>query len=124
MSKTELELQSYTAAPYLEHQNGPAGKVSDMAGGSNRSRSVNSRQSYGQTLGNDPGEPETEILLKRWNESKTMVFRVFTSFWCMLVLGSTDGQIGAIIPYVSFQHELLEEETALIELSSFNRTMD
>ena len=107
MSTTELELQSYTAAAHLEEQNGSAGKDSTIAKAENISTSIQARHAYGQRLGNVPVEQvEAEVSLKRWNESNTMVFRVLTSFWCMVVLGLNDGQIGAIIPYVSLSTSL------------------
>lgn len=112
MSAPELESRSYMAATHLEEQNGSAGKDLGMAGDKILSKSSHSIPAHGQMLRNMPVEADVEVSLKRWNESKTMVSRVLTSFWCMVVLGSNDGQIGAIIPYVSFITSLICVEHA------------
>ena len=36
----------------------------------------------------------------RWNESKTMIWRVLATFCGALVMGANDAAYGAIIPYV------------------------
>lgn len=37
----------------------------------------------------------------RWNESKTMIWRVTATCYCAFVMGANDAAYGAIIPYVS-----------------------
>lgn len=36
----------------------------------------------------------------RWNESKTMIWRVTATCYCAFVMGANDAAYGAIIPYV------------------------
>ena len=98
MSNTEIELHSYPAGTYLEQQAGPSNAYKNASRDKSPSGSLHSRKSAGQVLG--PATVDGEVPLRKWNESRTMIARIFTSFWCMIVLGLNDGQIGAIIPYV------------------------
>lgn len=40
----------------------------------------------------------------RWNESKTMIWRLTATCWCALVMGANDAAYGAIISSVSLPY--------------------
>jgi hypothetical protein len=50
--------------------------------------------------------PHAVNIATRWNESKTTIWKVTATFWCMLVMGANDAAYGAIIPYVCLHFSL------------------
>lgn len=49
---------------------------------------------------NDTPPSNAVTVALRWNESKTMIWRVLATFCGALVMGANDAAYGAIIPYV------------------------
>lgn len=48
----------------------------------------------------DFAPPHAVNIITSWNESKSTVWRITATFWCMLVMGANDAAYGAILPYV------------------------
>ena len=49
---------------------------------------------------NDTPPSHAVTVALRWNESKTVIWRVLATFLGALVMGANDAAYGAIIPYV------------------------
>ncbi|KAJ5674002.1 hypothetical protein N7462_009441 [Penicillium macrosclerotiorum] len=58
-------------------------------------------------------------IAQRWNESKTMIWRVTATFWCAFVMGSNDAAYGAIIPYLQLSYHKSYTVISLVFLSPF-----
>ncbi|RAL11480.1 MFS transporter [Aspergillus homomorphus CBS 101889] len=55
----------------------------------------------------------------RWNESRTMVWRLSATFWCALVMGANDAAYGAIISYLELDYRKSYTIISLVFLSPF-----
>ncbi|KAJ5546857.1 MFS general substrate transporter [Penicillium frequentans] len=55
----------------------------------------------------------------RWNESKTMIWRVTATCYCAFVMGANDAAYGAIIPYLELYYHQSYTIISLVFLSPF-----
>ncbi|KAJ5630699.1 uncharacterized protein N7484_010799 [Penicillium longicatenatum] len=77
---------------------------------------------HGPPIGiEDPGDPPSHAvdIAPRWNESKTMIWRVTATCYCAFVMGANDAAYGAIIPYLELYYHQSYTIISLVFLSPF-----
>ncbi|KAI2817690.1 hypothetical protein CBS115989_5765 [Aspergillus niger] len=68
---------------------------------------------------NDTPPSNAVTVALRWNESKTMIWRVLATFCGALVMGANDAAYGAIIPYLQLAYNKSYTIISLVFLSPF-----
>ncbi|CRG85811.1 Bypass of stop codon protein 6 [Talaromyces islandicus] len=63
--------------------------------------------------------PHAVNIATRWNESKTTIWKVTATFWCMFVMGANDAAYGAIIPYLELYYRKSYTIISLVFLAPF-----
>ncbi|QGA18904.1 hypothetical protein EYB26_006589 [Talaromyces marneffei] len=63
--------------------------------------------------------PHAVNITPRWNESKTTIWKVTATCWCMLVMGANDASYGAIIPYLELYYRKSYTVISLVFLAPF-----
>ncbi|KAK4190319.1 major facilitator superfamily domain-containing protein [Podospora australis] len=56
---------------------------------------------------------------QRWNESTTNLFRFFSTIYAFILMGMTDGAIGALLPYIERYYSISYTVVSLVFLSPF-----
>lgn len=44
------------------------------------------------------GSPQPDSKLQRWNDTPLNIFRYFTTIYCFILMGMTDGALGVCLP--------------------------
>ncbi|KAL2149524.1 hypothetical protein VTH82DRAFT_8175 [Thermothelomyces myriococcoides] len=57
--------------------------------------------------------------LQRWNDPPVNIFRYFSTLYCFILLGMTDGALGALLPYIESFYSISYTVVSLVFLSPF-----
>ncbi|AEO63729.1 50bc0b2a-93cd-42ef-ac9f-1e3411dc4a3c [Thermothielavioides terrestris] len=63
--------------------------------------------------------PPAALELQRWNESTVNVFRFLSSNYSFILMGMTDGALGALLPYIESYYSITYTVVSLVFLSPF-----
>lgn len=70
--------------------------------------------------GSEPVPPEGAVsALERWNQSKTNIFKIISTFFGFVVMGANDAAYGALIPYLGTYYQVSYTVVSLVFLSPF-----
>ncbi|KAH6622935.1 major facilitator superfamily domain-containing protein [Chaetomium tenue] len=65
------------------------------------------------------GSPQPDSKLQRWNDTPLNIFRYFTTIYCFILMGMTDGALGALLPYIEGYYSISYTVVSLVFLSPF-----
>ncbi|KAL2193538.1 major facilitator superfamily domain-containing protein [Corynascus similis CBS 632.67] len=63
--------------------------------------------------------PQPRQQLQRWNDSPLNIFRYCTTLYCFILMGMTDGALGALLPYIETYYSISYTVISLVFLSPF-----
>ncbi|KAL2160303.1 hypothetical protein VTH06DRAFT_1476 [Thermothelomyces fergusii] len=63
--------------------------------------------------------PQSGQQLQRWNNPPINIFRYFSTLYCFILLGMTDGALGALLPYIESFYSISYTVVSLVFLSPF-----
>ncbi|KAL2135616.1 hypothetical protein VTI74DRAFT_7763 [Chaetomium olivicolor] len=77
---------------------------------------VSTEDATDEEPGPTPAQPPQ---LQRWNETVADVFRFLSTIYCFILMGMTDGAVGALLPYIETYYTISYTVVSLVFLSPF-----
>ncbi|KAG7294229.1 hypothetical protein NEMBOFW57_004299 [Staphylotrichum longicolle] len=96
---------------YIDSEKAQAGQLRDP-------EKVDTAQDVTDEELGGPTTPPTHEL-ERWNETGVNIFRFMSTMYCFILMGMTDGAVGALLPYIETYYHISYTVVSLVFLSPF-----